>query len=122
MSLFIIGAPSFISWSTELHAAEFLINKVIPSKASINSMSVGLEKPLIIEDILLQGIDNDGFLYIPRDYRLIFGVKEKHKSPSHMTMHFIVVINFYTSLLYTFSWSHVQVVQTMDLFIFVLLQ
>lgn len=66
ISLVLIGAPSFLSWSTGLHTAEFLTNKVIPGKASIKSMSVGWTKPLIIEDVLLQGVDGDAVLYIPK--------------------------------------------------------
>lgn len=66
ISLVLIGAPSFLSSSTGLHTAEFLTNKVIPGKASIKSMSVGWTKPLIIEDVLLQGVDGDAVLYIPK--------------------------------------------------------
>lgn len=66
ISLVIIGAPSFLSLSTGLHTAVFLTNKVIPGKASIKSMSVGWTKPLTIEDVLLQGVDGDAVLNIPK--------------------------------------------------------
>lgn len=66
ISLVIIVAPSFLSWSTGLHTAVFLTNTIIPGKASIKSMSVGWTKPLTIEDILLQGVDGDAVLNIPK--------------------------------------------------------
>lgn len=44
ISLVIIGAPSFLSWSTGLHTAEFLTNKVIPGDCTITSPMVDLQE------------------------------------------------------------------------------